>query len=155
MVESVSDTDYVPAKGYQQYEAGSPNISGGIGFGAAVDYLSAIGMEQIEARERLLTSQLIAELERINGVKLYCAKNPSMRLGAVSFTIDGISAHEAAAVIDDEYGIAVRSGMHCTEPLMRRLGAPEGTIRATPAFYTTETEISMLAAAVREIVEKL
>ncbi|HJJ36307.1 MAG TPA: aminotransferase class V-fold PLP-dependent enzyme [Methanocorpusculum sp.] len=155
MVERVSDTDYVPAKGYQRYEAGSPNISGGIGFGAAVDYLSEIGMDSIEARERRLTAKLIEELERIRGVTLYCAKNPAMRIGAVSFTLAGISAHEAAALLDEEYGIAVRSGMHCTEPLMRRLGAPEGTIRATPAFYTTETEVNMLAAAVREIMEKL
>ncbi len=153
MVESVSDTGYVPAKGYEKYEAGTPNISGGIGLGAAADYLTSIGMDAVENRERHLTSQLIAALEKIDGVQLYCAKNPVMRIGAVSFTLKGISPHEAAAVLDDEYGIAVRSGMHHAEPLMRRLGAMEGTIRATPAFYNTETEISMLAAAVRELLK--
>ena len=154
MVESVSDTDYVPVKGYAKYEAGTPNISGGIGFGAAADYLSEIGMDAVEAREKKLTSLLITALEKIKGVHLFCAKNEACRIGAVSFTLDGIAPHEAAVTLDEEYGIAVRSGMHCAEPLMRRLGAASGTIRATPAFYNTESEVNMLAAAVREMLEQ-
>ena len=155
MVEHVSDTDYTPAKGYAKYEAGTPNVSGALGLGAAAEYLSALGMDAVEARERKLTEQLIAALQEIKGVHLYCAHNPAMRIGAVSFALDGISAHEAAAILDDEYSIAVRTGMHCAEPLMRRLGAEEGTIRATPSFFTTESEVNMLAAAVRELLEKL
>ena len=154
MVESVSDDSYVPIKGYAKFESGTPNISGGIGFGAAADYLSAIGMDAVEARERKLTALLISALEKIEGVHLFCAKDENARIGAVSFTLDGISPHEAATVLDEEYGIAVRSGMHCAEPLMRRLGAVSGTIRATPAFYNTESEINMLAAAVREMLEQ-
>ena len=153
MVESVSDTSYVAKSGYAKYEAGTPNISGGIGFGAAADYLTEIGMEKVEARERELTNQLICALEKIKGVHLFCAKDAANRVGAVSFTLEGIEPHEAAAVLDEEYGIAVRSGMHCAEPLMRALGAESGTIRATPAFYNTESEINLLAAAVREMME--
>ncbi|HJJ38830.1 MAG TPA: aminotransferase class V-fold PLP-dependent enzyme, partial [Methanocorpusculum sp.] len=153
MVESVSDTSYVTKSGYAKYEAGTPNISGGIGFGAAADYLTEIGMDAVEARERRLTNQLIHALEKINGLHLFCAKDETNRVGAVSFTLDGIEPHEAAAILDEEYGIAVRSGMHCAEPLMRALGANSGTIRATPAFYNTESEINLLAAAVREMME--
>ena len=110
-------------------------------------------MEKVEARERELTNQLICALEKIKGVHLFCAKDAANRVGAVSFTLEGIEPHEAAAVLDEEYGIAVRSGMHCAEPLMRALGAESGTIRATPAFYNTESEINLLAAAVREMME--
>ncbi|HJK40377.1 MAG TPA: aminotransferase class V-fold PLP-dependent enzyme, partial [Methanocorpusculum sp.] len=83
---------------------------------------------------------------------VYAPSDPVMRIGVVSFTIDGISPHEVAQYLDDEGGILVRSGMHCAEPLMRYLGCPEGTLRASLAFYNTESEIDTLAATVREMV---
>ncbi len=151
MVESVSDDDFVPAKGYQKYEAGTPNVSGGIGLGAAVDFLSNIGMKHVEARERKLTDLLIDGLTGIPGVTLYSCKNPESRIGVVSFTVDGFEPHEIAEWLDDEHGIAIRSGMHCAEPLMHYLGAEKGTARACISFYNTESEVRTLAAMIKEL----
>ncbi|NLC90721.1 MAG: cysteine desulfurase [Methanocorpusculum parvum] len=152
MVESVSDDDFVPAKGYQKYEAGTPNVSGGIGLGAAVDFLSNIGMKHVEARERKLTDLLIDGLTGIPGVTLYSCKNPESRIGVVSFTVDGFEPHEIAEWLDDEHGIAIRSGMHCAEPLMHYLGAEKGTARACISFYNTESEVKTLAAMIKELI---
>ena len=152
MVEHVTDDGFTPAEGFHRYEAGTPNIAGGIGLGEAAEFLQEIGMPQIEARERELSCRLIEKLSAIPGVRVYAPSDPVMRIGVVSFTIDGISPHEAAQYLDDEGGILVRSGMHCAEPLMRYLGCPEGTLRASLAFYNTESEIDTLAATVREMV---
>lgn len=151
MVESVSDDDFVPAKGYAKYEAGTPNISGGIGLGAAVDYLSDIGMDAIFAREQKLGQLLIDGLEKIEGVRVIVCKDAAHHAGAVSFTIEGAHPHEIAAWLDEEHAIEVRSGMHCAEPLMRRLGAANGTVRASLAFYNTESEVMTLVSVIREL----
>lgn len=152
MVEHVTDDGFTLAEGFHRYEAGTPNIAGGIGFGEAAAFLKEIGMEQIEARERALGSRLIEKLSAIPGVHIYAPASPDQRIGVVSFTIDGIAPHEAAAYLDDEAGILVRSGMHCAEPLMRQLGCPDGTIRASLTFYNTESEIDTLAAVIREMI---
>ncbi len=151
MVESVSDDGFVPAAGYQKYEAGTPNVSGGIGLGAAVDFLNEIGMEHIEAHERKLTDILIDGLTGIPGVTVYSCRNPKSRIGVVSFTVDGFDPHEIAEWLDDEHGIEIRSGMHCAEPLMRYLGAEKGTARACISFYNTESEVRTLAAMIRDL----
>ncbi len=151
MVEHVTDDSFTPADGFHRYEAGTPNVSGGIGLGAAAAFLQEIGMQQIEDRERMLADRLIEKLSAVPGVKVYAPADSRQRIGVVSFTIAGISPHEAAAYLDDEAEILVRSGMHCAEPLMRYLGCPEGTIRASIAFYNTESEIDTLAAMVQEM----
>ena len=152
MVESVSDDSYVPAKGYAKYESGTPNISGGIGLSAAVDYLEAIGMDAVSAREKKLTDLLIEGLEKIEGVEIFACKDADSRVGAVSFNVPGVHPHELSAWLDEEHGIAVRSGMHCAEPLMRRLGADNGTVRATLSFYNTESEVNTLVSVIRELL---
>ena len=152
MVESVSDDSYVPAKGYAKYESGTPNISGGIGLAAAVDYLEALGMDAVHAREKKLTDLLIEGLEKIEGVELFACKNANSRVGAVSFNVPGVHPHELSAWLDEEHGIAVRSGMHCAEPLMRRLGASNGTVRASLSFYNTESEVNTLVSLIRELL---
>ncbi|HJJ47520.1 MAG TPA: aminotransferase class V-fold PLP-dependent enzyme [Methanocorpusculum sp.] len=151
MIESVGDEDFVPAKGFHKFEAGTPNIAGGIALGAAVDFLSAIGMDAVSAREKALSQRLISGLEKIEGVHLYCCKDADRRIGTVSFTVDGYSPHEVAQWLDDEHGIAVRSGMHCAEPLMRYLGAQDGTVRACVSFLNTEAEIDTLTAVLKEL----
>jgi len=151
MVESVTSEGYVPAEGYQRYEAGTPNIGGGIALGVAVDYLSSIGMERIHQYEERLTARLIDGLSRIDGVRVYTSRKPGSRIGVVSFTIDGIHPQEAAHLLDEEADILVRSGYHCCQPLMEHLGLPNGTVRASLAAYTTEQEIDLLLAAVSEI----
>ena len=151
MVESVTAEGFVPAEGYQRYEAGTPNVGGGIALGVAVDYLSAIGMERIQRHEERLCARLIGGLSRIDGVRVYAGRRPESRIGVVSFTIDGVHPQEVAHLLDEEADILVRSGHHCCQPLMEHLGLPEGTVRASVAAYTTEQEIDLLIAAVDEI----
>ncbi len=151
MVESVTETGYVPAGGYQKYEAGTPNVSGCIGLGAAVEFLSSIGMKNIEARERKLTDMLIDRLSAIPGVTLYSCRDRNRRIGVVSFTVEGFAPHEIAEWLDDEHGIEIRSGMHCAEPLMRYLSAEKGTARACISFYNTENEVNTFIAVIREL----
>ncbi|MDR0438883.1 MAG: aminotransferase class V-fold PLP-dependent enzyme, partial [Methanocalculaceae archaeon] len=122
MVKHVTDDGFTPAEGFQRYEAGTPNIAGGIGLGEAAAFLKEIGMEQIETRERELGNRLIEKLSTIPGMHIYAPTSPDQRISVVSFTIDDIHPHEVAAYLDDEGGIMVRSGMHCAEPLMHQLG---------------------------------
>ncbi|MDD1705868.1 MAG: aminotransferase class V-fold PLP-dependent enzyme [Methanoregulaceae archaeon] len=151
MVESVTSDGYVPAGGYERYEAGTPNISGGIGLGVAADYLAAIGMDRIHRHEGHLAGRLIEGLEGIDNVRVYATKRPEARIGVVSFTIEGLHPHEVAQQLDDQADILVRSGYHCCQPLMEYLGLPNGTVRASSALYTTEQEIDLLVAGVRAI----
>ncbi|MDV2482233.1 aminotransferase class V-fold PLP-dependent enzyme [Methanoculleus sp. Wushi-C6] len=151
MVENVTAEGFVPADGYQRYEAGTPNVGGGIALGVAVDYLSAIGMDRIRRHEERLTARLIAGLSALDGVTVYAGRKPGSRIGVVSFTIDGVHPQEAAQLLDEEADILVRSGHHCCQPLMEHLNLPNGTVRASMAAFTTEQEIDLLVAAVDEI----
>lgn len=151
MVESVSDDSYTPIDGYEKYEAGTQNVSGFIGLGKAVDYIKSVTPEEIERRERYLTDMLVDELSKIKGVHLHSCKDPKMRIGSVSFTVDGYLPHEIAQWLDEEHGICVRSGFHCAEPLMRYLGLENGTVRASVAFFNTESEVKTLAAVIKEL----
>ena len=151
MVESVSADGYVPLGGYEKYEAGTPNIAGGIGLGVAAEYLMAKGMERIHRHESTLATRLIDGLQGIESVRVYAPRDPDARIGVVSFTIEGMHPHEIAQQLDDQAEILVRSGYHCCQPLMESLGLPDGTVRASLALYTTEQEIDLLLAAVRAI----
>ncbi len=155
MVEAVTADGFTPAAGYQQYEAGTPNIGGGIGLGAAVGYLEKIGMEEVRQYEEDLTTRLIDGLKGIEGVHVYAAEDPEARIGVVSFTIDGLHPHEVAQQLDEGAEIMVRSGHHCCMPLMEHLGLPEGTVRASLALYTTRQEVDLLVASVAEICRGL
>ncbi|WP_292346440.1 MULTISPECIES: aminotransferase class V-fold PLP-dependent enzyme [unclassified Methanoregula] len=151
MVESVTADGYTAADGYQQYEAGTPNIAGGIGLGAAADYLAGLGMEKVRAHEEQLTARLVSGLKKIQSVHVYAAEPPVERIGVVSFTVDGFHPHEVAQQLDESADILVRSGHHCCQPLMERLGLHEGTVRASLALYNTEEEVDMLVATLEEI----
>ncbi|OPY35906.1 MAG: putative cysteine desulfurase 2 [Methanoregula sp. PtaU1.Bin051] len=153
MVETVSKTGFVPAEGYQKYEAGTPNIAGGIGLGVAADYLNTIGMKKIHAHEQRLTAKLIDTLKSIDRVHVYAPESADKRIGVVSFTIDGIHPHEVAQYLDENADIMVRSGHHCCQPLMEYLGLPDGTVRASLALYSTEDEVDLMVAAVEDIVK--
>jgi cysteine desulfurase/selenocysteine lyase len=155
MVETVTKDGYTAAEGYQKYEAGTPNISGGIGLGAAVDYLRDIGMDEIRQHEERLTSRMVEGLKNIGQVHVYAPDRTESRIGVVSFTIDGIHPHEVAQQLDENADIMVRSGHHCCQPLMDHLGLAEGTVRASLALYNIEQEIDLLLAAVDEIVRGL
>jgi len=151
MVESVTRSGFVLSEGYQRYEAGTPNIAGGIGLGVAAEYLGRIGMTKIRAHEEKLTTLLISGLARIPGVDVYAPPRPQDRVGVVSFTVEGLHPHEVAQHLDEEADIMVRSGHHCCQPLIEKLGLAEGTVRASIGMYTTENDIDLLVASVAEI----
>jgi cysteine desulfurase/selenocysteine lyase len=151
MVETVTETDFTTAEGYQKYEAGTPHIAGGIGLGVAVEYLQKIGMEKIQLYEEALTKRLIDGLAQIKGIHVYAPDLPIPHIGVVSFTVEGIHPHEVAQHLDESADIMVRSGLHCCQPLMGHLGLPEGTVRASLALYNTEHEIDMLIATLGEL----
>ena len=151
MVEAVTESGYTAAEGFQKYEAGTPNISGGIGLGTAVDYLAGLGMENIRNHEEHLTDRLISGLGKVKGVHVYAPEKTAGRIGVVSFTVDNFHPHEVAQQLDESAEILVRSGHHCCQPLMERLGLPDGTVRASLGLYNTEEEIDMLVATMEEM----
>jgi cysteine desulfurase/selenocysteine lyase len=151
MVETVTATGFTTAEGYLKYEAGTPNIAGGIGLGVAAEYLQKIGMEKIQHYEEALTERLIDGLARIKGIRVYAPSQPVPRIGVISFTVNGMHPHEVARQLDETADIMVRSGHHCCQPLMDNLGLPDGTVRASLALYTTEHEIDMLIATLQEL----
>jgi len=152
MVEIVTSTSFKTAEGYQKYEAGTPNIAGGIGLGVAAEYLQKIGMEKIWHHEEALTNRLIEGLTQINRVHVYAPNPPVPRIGVVSFTLDGFHPHEVAQQLDETADILVRSGHHCCQPLVEQLGEPDGTVRASLALYNTRSEIDMLIATIEELI---
>jgi cysteine desulfurase/selenocysteine lyase len=130
-----------------RFEAGTPNIAGHIGLGAAVDYLSALGMANVAAREAELLAHLHEQLQAIEGLRVFgTAPN---KAAVVSFLVEGAHAHDLATLLDLE-GVAVRSGHHCAHPLMKFFGVA-ATCRASLAFYNTHEEIEAFAAALRKV----
>ncbi|MDF0593101.1 cysteine desulfurase [Methanotrichaceae archaeon M04Ac] len=150
-VEEVDLEGYTLKGGYEGYEAGSPDVAGGIGLAAAVDYLRHAGMEEIALHEGRLTRRLLAGLLDIEGVEVYGSVDSRERVGIISFNVAGVSPTEVAHLLDEGSDIMVRSGHHCCMPLMRHLGLPAGTVRASLYLYNTSEEVEELLAAVEEI----
>jgi cysteine desulfurase/selenocysteine lyase len=132
-----------------KFEAGTPNIAGVIGLGAAVDYLNGIGMENVAAYEQLLLDRTTEALAGIPGVRII--GTAPERAGAVSFVMEGIHPHDIGTILDQE-GIALRTGHHCTQPLMDRFGVP-ATARAALAFYNIPEEIEALVEGIYKVKE--
>lgn len=132
-----------------KFEAGTPSIAEGIGFGVAVDYLNQIGMEKIWAHEQILTKYLIEQLQSWPGVKIFGPdKN---RTGVISFAIDGIHPHDIATCLD-QYGVAIRAGFHCAQPLMKLLKV-QSTARASLYLYNTKEDIDQFIKAINKTME--
>jgi cysteine desulfurase/selenocysteine lyase len=151
MVEDVSTDGFETRKGYEGLEAGTPNISGGIGLGKAVDYLVEARMEEIQAHETRLAGRLLEGLQEIEGVEVYGPSNSRDRSGIVSFNVKGLMPHDVALMLDQAANIMVRSGHHCCIPLMKHLGLCNGTVRASLYLYNTEEEVEKLLGTVEEI----
>ncbi|TCT26180.1 cysteine desulfurase [Thermomonas haemolytica] len=134
-----------------KFEAGTPNIAGVVGLGAAVDYLSGIGMAAIHAREAALLAHATEELGKIDGLRIF-GTAPD-KAAVISFAIDGVHSHDLATLLDLE-GVAVRSGQHCAHPLLQWLGVGT-TCRASLAFYNTHAEVDAFVAALRKVVRLL
>jgi cysteine desulfurase/selenocysteine lyase len=135
-----------------KFEAGTPNVAGAVGLARAVEYLRSVGMGEVEEHEKMLTKRLLEVLQDLE-VVVYGPLDLRDRLGVVSFNIPGLTPHEVASMLDLE-GIAVRSGHHCALPLVKRLGTPMGTTRASLYLYNTVEEVEYFAA-VLERVKKL
>jgi cysteine desulfurase/selenocysteine lyase len=134
-----------------KFEAGTSNIAGGIGLGAAIDYLNQIGMENIAAYEDELLAYATEAVSRIPGLRII--GTAAKKAGVISFVMEGIHPHDVGTVLDQE-GIAVRTGHHCAQPLMERFGIP-ATTRASFAFYNTKREIDALVAGIYKAKELL
>jgi cysteine desulfurase / selenocysteine lyase len=130
-----------------RFEAGTPNIAGHIGLGAGVDYLDAIGMANIAAREAELLAHLAEEMRNVDGLRII--GNAPDKAAVVSFLVEGAHSHDLATLLDLE-GVAVRSGHHCAHPLMHFFGVP-ATCRASLAFYNTHAEIESFMAALLKV----
>lgn len=134
-----------------KFEAGTPNIAGGIGLLKSIEYLTEIGMERIEAYEKELTTYTLEKLKGVPDIVLYGPKNPDNRIAVFSFNIEGIHPHDLASILD-YHGIAIRSGHHCAQPLMRRLGM-EGAARISLYFYNTPEEIDFTVEVLHKAIE--
>ncbi|MFL0353370.1 aminotransferase class V-fold PLP-dependent enzyme [Xanthomarina sp. GH4-25] len=129
-----------------KFEAGTPNICGGIAFGAAIDYLNGIGFESIAAYEYELLEYATKKLLEIEGLKIYgTSKN---KTSVISFNLEGIHPYDVGTILD-KLGIAVRTGHHCAQPIMAYFKIP-GTIRASFAFYNTKEEVDVLVEGVKK-----
>ena len=130
-----------------KFEAGTPNISGAVSLGAAIDYIESIGISRIQAWESELVKYAFDRMSSIDGIILY---GPSEnRCGLISFNLDNTGPYDTAVMLD-KLGIAVRSGTHCAEPVMKRFGV-RGTVRASFALYNTADEVDALVEGIKRI----
>jgi len=134
-----------------KFEAGTPAIAEAIGLGAAVDYLNAIGMENVLQHEQQITRYAIEQLQTVPGLTIY-GPDVSKRGGVISFTLGDIHPHDLASILDQQAGVAVRAGHHCAQPLMERLGLI-ATARASFYVYTLEQDIDTLVQGLRQAIQ--
>ncbi|HYN10132.1 MAG TPA: cysteine desulfurase [Vicinamibacterales bacterium] len=130
-----------------KFEAGTPNIAGAVGLGAAIDYVRAIGFEALEPHESALVARATAELVKVPGVRI--VGTARRKASVVSFVMDGIHPHDIGTIVDRE-GVAIRTGHHCAQPVMDRFGIP-ATARASFAMYNTMDEVDALVAALGRV----
>ncbi len=132
-----------------KFEAGTPPFVEAIGLGAAVDYLNAIGMERVWSHEQEITAYALSELKKVPNIRIFGPD--THRAGVLSFCLDNIHPHDIATILD-QYGVAIRTGHHCAQPLMRRFGVP-GTARASFYLYNTLEEVDILVHALNKTRE--
>jgi cysteine desulfurase / selenocysteine lyase len=149
MISSVSFEETRWAQSPAKFEAGTSNIAEVVGLGAAVDFLRAIGMEQVRDHERELVVDAIERLSAVPGITLHGPLNASERGALVSFALDGIHPHDVAEILG-RHGVCVRAGHHCAQPLMRRLGVG-ATSRASFAVHNTHDDVDALIAGLAEV----
>ncbi len=141
MIKEVKLRSFRPNSLPHKFEAGTPAIAESVGFGAAVDYLSDIGMEEIAFHEHEIIEYALERLEEVPGLKIF-GPSASKKGGVASFTFDGIHPHDVAQILDRD-GIAVRAGHHCAQPLHEKFGIP-ATTRASFYLYSTREEVDLL-----------
>jgi cysteine desulfurase/selenocysteine lyase len=132
-----------------KFEAGTPNIEGVIGMAAALDYVSAIGIDNITAHEQELLAYATHRLQEIEGLRII--GTAAEKASVISFTLEGVHPHDIGTILDQE-GIAIRTGHHCAQPLMLRFNVP-ATGRASFAMYNTRDEADALVAGLHKVIE--
>jgi cysteine desulfurase/selenocysteine lyase len=148
MISHVGDFDSEWNELPHKFEAGTPDVAGVIGLGAAIDYIETLGRVRIEEFEKKLTHYVLAELNKIDGVRLIGPTDPHHRAPIFSVSVDGVHAHDLATFFDMR-GISVRAGHHCCHPLMMKLALP-ATCRASFSFYNTTEEADLFLNALRD-----
>jgi cysteine desulfurase/selenocysteine lyase len=151
MIETVDLTGTTYAAPPHRFEAGTPMIAEAVGLGAAVDYLSGLGMDNVAAHEHALVEYALPRLAAIDGVRIIGPSTPVERGATIAFTLKGVHPHDVAQLLD-EHGIAVRAGHHCARPVCVRYGIP-ATTRASFGIYTTTEEIDALVRGVEKVKE--
>jgi cysteine desulfurase / selenocysteine lyase len=146
MIESVTMSEATWAPAPRKFEAGVPNMAGAVGLGAALQYLTQLGMDNVHAWEMELTHYALQKIAAIPGVKIIGPSTADQRGAVLSFTVDGIHPHDVGQVLD-QYGIAVRTGHHCAWPLMKKYGIA-GTTRASFYIYNTLDDVDTLVDAI-------
>jgi cysteine desulfurase/selenocysteine lyase len=146
MIKEVTFEKTTYAELPHKFEAGTPNIAGGIVLGTAIDYLNSVGFEQIQKQELELLSYATEQLSAIEGLKIF--GTAEAKTSVISFNIEGIHPYDIGTIVD-KLGIAVRTGHHCAQPIMNFFEIP-GTIRASFAFYNTKEEIDIMVEAVKK-----
>ncbi len=147
MIETVTFEKTTYAGLPHKFEAGTPNICGGIAFGVAIDYINSIGLDRIFNYEQALLEYGTKKLLEIGGIKIY---GTSHKTSVISFNVQGIHPYDIGSILD-KLGIAVRTGQHCTQPIMDFYQIP-GTVRASFAFYNTKEEIDILVKSLKRAI---
>ncbi len=150
MIKEVKLRSFRPNSLPHKFEAGTPAIAEAVGFGAAVDYLSSVGMDNISAHEHEITEYALERLVEIPGVRLF-GPDAGHKGGVASFTLDGVHPHDVAQVLDKD-GVAVRAGHHCAQPLHEKFGIP-ATSRASFYLYNTKEEVDLLVNGIYKVKE--
>ena len=132
-----------------KFEAGTPDYVATHGLATAIDYLEQVGLDSVEAYEQELTRYCMEQLQTIEGITIYGPQSPTTKDAVVSFNVGNIH-HLDMGTLLDRLGIAVRTGHHCAQPLMDRLGIT-GTVRASFALYNTKEEVDILVAGIRRV----
>ncbi|HJJ07256.1 MAG TPA: cysteine desulfurase [Clostridiaceae bacterium] len=148
MIEYVYEQDTTFAPLPNKFEAGTQNVEGVIGLGAAIDYIEKIGYEKIQEVENSVTNYAIEELSKLDFIKLYVTKNNKNHSSVISFNINGVHPHDVASILDSN-GVCVRSGNHCAQPLLRYLGV-DSTCRASFSIYNTKEDVDNLVEALKK-----
>lgn len=151
MIDQVTFEKTTYAELPHKFEAGTPNIAGGVGFGAAVDYMNGVGYDAIAAHENDLLKHATEKLTQIDGLRIY--GDVSNKVAVISFNIDGLHPYDIGTLLD-KMGIAVRTGHHCCQPIMDFYQIP-GTVRASFAFYNTHEEVVRFVTGVEKAVSML
>lgn len=148
MIEYVYEQDTTFAPLPNKFEAGTQNVEGVVGFGAAIDYIEKIGYDEIQKIENELLTYARQKLSKLDYLDLYLTPNEENHSAVISFNIKGVHPHDVASILDSE-GVCVRSGNHCTQPLMRFLGI-DSTCRASFYFYNTKEDVDRLVEALNK-----